>query len=342
MAQRPDTDHEQAVELWNLDWPNDVTAVQFAQFGAQARIPAQAAAALEAYRRLFALDDGPVELNRGVFVDAEAHTNALFIAYWTDTSAYDRWIRQEAVQAFWSQLPVDGSVGYWQEVARVPVERIDTLYTPHEPVANDQPGVAQHGTMGVCQAHGYWGAARDRIPASEHDDFAPELGSYEPTQQETRGRRISITVPGNVCMARHHEDWRKAKVFGDIYLDNVAGIKEAGVKHLETHPELGCVSAREIKGQDLDGNAIESANSIACFLSLEHLLSWTRADPSHLAIHDAFLEVAAQMKPGETWDVPMWHEVYVIPEGGTQAKYINCHNRTGFLTLLDCQPATVA
>lgn len=58
-------------------------------------------------------------------------------------------------------------------------------------------------------------------------------------------------------------------------------------------------------------------------------------------LHDAFLEVAAQMKPGETWDVPMWHEVYVIPEGNAEANYINCHNRTGFLTLLDRQPANV-
>ncbi len=340
MTQQVDTDDEQAVELWNLEWPSGVIAVQFAQFGAQAKTAAEAAAALEAYRPLFALEDGPVELNRGVFDDAESYTNALFIAYWTDTAAYDRWLRQDAVQGFWSQLPVDGGVGYWQEIVLVPTERIDTLYTPDDPVANDQPGVAQHGKMGVCQAHGYWGAARHRIRASKKDDFAPQLASYEPTKQETHGRRISITVPGNVCIARHHEDWRKAEVFGDVYLRNVAGIKEAGVKHLERHPELGCVSAREIKGHDLDGDAINSSNSIACFLSLGHLETWTRADPSHLAIHDAFLEVVAQMKPGETWDVPMWHEVYVIPEGNAEAKYVNCHNRTGFLTLLDRQLAT--
>ena len=217
MAQQHDTDHEQAVELWNLDWPQGVTAVQFAQYGAQSKDPALAAAALEAYRPLFALEDGPLELNRGAFVDAETYTNALFIAYWTDTAAYDRWLQHDAVQAFWSQCPADGSAGYWQEVVRAPTERIDTLYTPHEPVAHEQPGVAQHGTMGVCQTHGYWGAARDRIPDSKHDDFAPEFGSYEPTEEETRGRRISMTVPANICMARHHEDWRQAKVFGDVY-----------------------------------------------------------------------------------------------------------------------------
>jgi hypothetical protein len=340
MTEQLETEDEHAVELWNLDWPTGVTAVQFAQFGAQAKTAALAAKALDAYRPLFALEDGPVELNRGAFEDAASYSNALFIAYWIDMAAYDRWTQHAAVQAFWAARSVDSEIGYWQELVRAPTERIDTLYTPDDPVANDQPGVAQHGKMGVCQAHGYWGAARDRIRASKQDDFAAELAVYEPTTQDTLGRRLSVTVPGNVCIARHHEDWRKAEVFGDLYLDNVAGIKEAGVKHLERHPELGCVSAREISGQDLDGNAIKSANSIACFLSLSHLEHWTRADPSHLSIHDAFLAVAAQMKPGQTWDVPMWHEVYVIPAGSAQADYINCHNRTGFLTLLDSQSST--
>lgn len=342
MTQQRDTKDEQTVELWNLDWPDGVIAVQFAQFGAQAKSPAQAAEALEAYRPLFSLDDGPVELNRGAFEDAESYSNALFVAYWMDMASYDRWAQHDAVQTFWSQLPIDGEVGYWMETARAPTERIDTLYTPDDPVVNEQPGVAQHGKMGVCPAHGYWGAARDRIPASKEDDFAPQLTGYQPTEQKTLGQRISVSVPANVCIARHHEDWRKAEVFGDLYLENVAGIKEAGVKYLAQHPELGCVSAREIKGLDLDGNAIKSANSIACFLSLGHLETWTSADPSHLAIHDAFLEVLAQMKPGQTWDVPMWHEVYVIPEGNAEAKYVNCHNRTGFLTLLDRQPSSVS
>ncbi|MBI5615330.1 MAG: phenylacetaldoxime dehydratase family protein [Gammaproteobacteria bacterium] len=29
----------------------------------------------------------------------------------------------------------------------------------------------------------------------------------------------------------------------------------------------------------------------------------------------------------------MWHEVFVVRAGAGHAEYINCHNRTGFLTL---------
>ena len=91
--------------------------------------------------------------------------------------------------------------------------------------------------------------------------------------------------------------------------------------------------ARDIRGEDLAGHPIDRADAIAWFLSLEHLLSWTRSDPSHLSIYNAFFKAATTLKEGQAWDVPMWHEVFVVPAGGAQADYINCHNRTGFLTL---------
>jgi len=337
MNRKPDSPQAPRFELWTLALPDGVDTVLFAQFGVQAKSPEQAAEAVAAYRPLFLQKDGPQELNRGVFVDAEGYANALFIAYWFDSDAYDRWANQDEVRDFWTSRPHDGGTGYWREAARVPVQRIDTLYTTHDPVEYDQAGVAQHGSMQVCKRHDYWGALRDRMPAAEHDSLAPELANFAPATQETRGRRVAVTVPGNVCLARHHEDWRNAPVFGEVYRQNVAEIKAAGVMHLATHPELGCVTAREISGQDLDGNAIGSANAVAWFLSLEHLLSWTRSDPSHLAIYAAFFKIATTMKEGEVWDVPMWHEVYVVPKGAATAEYINCHNRTGFLTLLDCQ-----
>jgi hypothetical protein len=36
----------------------------------------------------------------------------------------------------------------------------------------------------------------------------------------------------------------------------------------------------------------------------------------------------------------LWHEVSVIPKGLASAEYVNCHNRTGFLTILDQQLAS--
>jgi hypothetical protein len=113
----------------------------------------------------------------------------------------------------------------------------------------------------------------------------------------------------------------------------VAPIKEAGVAYLGTHPETGAICSRAIRGEDIEGRPIGRADAIVWFLSLDHLLTWARSDPSHLSIYAAFFKTATTMKEGEKWDVPMWHEVFVIPEGAAHADYVNCHNRTGFLAL---------
>lgn len=34
-------------------------------------------------------------------------------------------------------------------------------------------------------------------------------------------------------------------------------------------------------------------------------------------------------------DMSLWHEVSVIPMDKGTSEYVNCHNRTGFLTILE-------
>lgn len=320
-------------ELWNLRLPAAVKTLRFAQFGAQAASAERAAQELERFRPVLDRDDGPDELSRGSFVDAAGLTNAVFMAYWFNPQNYARWAGSAAVQDAWDALPEDGDAGYWREIVQVPSRAVDTLYTPHDPAAYGQTGVAQHGTMQVCPAHDYWGAARDRLPGLSEEELRPELERILPNAAETRGRRVSAAVPANVCMARHHEDWRQSPVSGPVYRREVAPVKEAGIAHLAAHFDLGCIAARAIRGEDLDGRPIQRADAIAWFASLGHLLDWARSDRSHLAIYGAFFKAAAAMAPGQKWDVPMWHEVFVVPRGAAQADYVNCHNRTGFLAL---------
>jgi hypothetical protein len=322
-------------ELWNLRLPDAVRQVRFVQFGIQAQSEAAAGDAAAELQALLALGDAPAELSRGVFVDVLGVTNLCWLAYWFDPAAYERWSGQVAVQDYWASRPAHGPLGYWRESAAVPVDNIDTLYTPHDPFKYEQAGVARHGTMEVCQLHDYWGAVRDRMPAAAEGGLSVETGSYTPAAGETLGQRIRLTAPANVCMARHHEDWRNSPAFGELYQAKVKGVKEAGTRHLASHPELGCITARELAGQALDGKAIGRADAIAWFLSLDHLLDWARSDPSHQAIYTAFFNAATAVKDGQVWDVPMWHEVFVVPQGGVEAEYVNCNNRTGFLGLLE-------
>ncbi|TDU26379.1 aldoxime dehydratase [Panacagrimonas perspica] len=322
-------------ELWNLELPAHVRTLQFVQMGVQAASPRVAMDAAAELQDLLAVEPKPDEQCRGLFLDETGATNVTWIAYWFDPVSYKRWADQPAVRSFWAGRPSSGPVGYWRESAHVPAEYIDTLYTTHDPGKFDQTGMARHGKMVVCAQHDYWGAVRDRLPALGDEDLKPDRSAYRPTRAPTQGKRVSVTAPANVCMARHHEDWRNSPQFGHIYLSEVAGVKEAGTRHLAEHPELGCITSRAIEGQSPEGSPIGRADAVAWFLSLDDLLSWARSDPSHLAIYGAFFKAATAVKEGQTWDVPMWHEVFVVPKGGLKAEYINCHNRTGFLTLLD-------
>jgi hypothetical protein len=326
---------EPRFELWNLKFPDTVQTLQFVQFGVQAPTIERAMEAAEGLQGLLSLADAPNEMSRGVYIDETGAANVTWVAYWFDPAAYARWTSLKVVTSFWQSRSVQGDVGCWWESAKVPVDHIDTLYTTHNPIDFNQTGVARHGTMVVCSQHDYWGAVRDRLPALGDPELMPDRSAYRSTEKDTRGRRYTLTAPANVCMARHHEDWRNAPQFGHIYLAEIAGVKEAGTRYLAKHPELGCITSRAIEGQSLDGDAIGRADAVAWFLSLDDLLNWARSDPSHLAIYGAFFKAATQIKEGQVWDVPMWHEVFVVPRGGLQAEYINCHNRTGFLTLLD-------
>lgn len=328
------SDHEPRFEMWSTTYPEGVTEILFAQYGTQAATVEEANAALEKVVPLFAIGEAPTVLDRGQFVDAYGSAHATVMAYWFDPAAYDRWAAQPDVVSFWDGLSSEGSVGYYRETAVIPRDHIETLYTPHDPHEYDTPGIAQHVVVGPTKVHDYWGSARDRITASEHNELDGELFEYTPTEEETRGRRISVPVQGNVCLIRTAQDWRKSTVFKDDYFANVAAIKDQGVDYLAVNPATGCLGTRKVQEQSLDGQRIDRACTIGWFLSLEHLMTWSRAHRSHLEIYGAFFQMM-QGKDGQPMDMSLWHEVSVIPPGRGTAEYVNCHNRTGFLTILD-------
>jgi phenylacetaldoxime dehydratase/aldoxime dehydratase len=324
--------------MWSTTYPEGVTEILFAQFGAQASTLAEANDAIGELIGCFDLENKPTVLDRGQYIDAEGYANTVLMAYWFDPAAYERWAAQEPITTFWATRPETGPVGYFRETVIIPRDHIETLYTPHDPKEYDTPGIAQHVEIGPTKVHDYWGSARDRITASETEELDGELFEYTPTTQETMGRRITVAVPGNVCLIRTAQDWRNSTVFKDDYFANVGPVKDAGVDYLATHPETGCLTTRKIEEQALDGTVIERACTIGWFLSLEHLMTWSRAHRSHLEIYGAFFQMMLG-KDGQPMDMSLWHEVSVIPKDKATTEYVNCHNRTGFLTILDHQPA---
>ncbi|QPG44477.1 MULTISPECIES: phenylacetaldoxime dehydratase family protein [unclassified Rhodococcus (in: high G+C Gram-positive bacteria)] len=318
-----------------------MTEVLFAQFGTQADTLERANSAVEELLSLFETDFRPTVLDRGQYIDADGFANATLMAYWFAPQDYEKWAAQEEVESFWASRSTTGPVGYYRETAIIPRDHIETLYTPHDPRKCDTAGIAQHVEVGPTKVHDYWGSARDRITASRTDELEGELFEYVPTTQETLGKHVTVAVPGNVCLIRTAQDWRNSTVFKDDYFANVDPIKDSGVDYLATHPETGCLQTRKVREQSPQGELIDRACTLGWFLSLEHLMTWSRGHRSHLEIYGAFFRMM-QGKDGIPMDMSLWHEVSVIPKGSATAEYINCHNRTGFLTILDHTAAQVA
>ncbi|WP_460065280.1 phenylacetaldoxime dehydratase family protein [Streptomyces sp. YKOK-I1] len=335
------TDSEPRFDMWSTIYPEGVTEILFAQFGVQAPSPEEADKAIEEMLPLFGGEAQPTVLDRGRYTDAYGYANATLMAYWFAPEEYTRWTGQEAVAAYWASRPVSGPLGFYREAVTIPRDHIETLYTPHDPKEYDTPGIAQHVQVAPTRVHDYWGSARDRITASRTDELEGALYAYTPTTEETLGKRVSVTVPGNVCLIRTAQDWRRSTVFKDDYFAHVDPVKDIGVDYLAVNPDTGCLQTRKIREQALGGEIIDRACTVGWFLSLEHLMTWSRGHRSHLEIYGAFFQMM-QGKDGQPMDMSLWHEVSVIPEGGGSSEYVNCHNRTGFLTLLDHVPAHVA
>jgi phenylacetaldoxime dehydratase/aldoxime dehydratase len=190
--------------------------------------------------------------------------------------------------------------------------------------------------IGPTTTHDYWGAARDRIPVSGVADLDGELFDYHPTIQDTRGKRVRVAAPGNVCLIRTAQDWRRTTGYRRQFAEQVAPLKDAAARYLATQPDTGCLTARQVDEQDLAGAPLGRASTVAWFLSLEHLTTWARSHRNHLELYGKFLHMIAG-NDGPL-DIAFWHEVFVVPKGNGSGDYFNCHNRTGFLTLVD-QPS---
>ncbi|MFE2426523.1 phenylacetaldoxime dehydratase family protein [Streptomyces sp. NPDC059373] len=330
--------HTPRFTAYSARFPEGTDAFVFAQYGCQAPSRVEAEKAAAALAGLFTGPDGPDGpdlVDRGSFVDTAGAHNVVLLAYWYDPSRHRRWRESEAVRAAWERLPVLGPVGHWREESVIPVERNETLHT-HRREDYATSGLSQSGALELpeTQVHDYWGAARDRIAASATEALEPAMPVFEPRDpagQGTRGRRVSVAVPGNVALIRTAQDWSAGRLYRETYLADVKPVKDRGVDFLAENPGSGCIAARNLVEESADGAPLDRACTIAWFASLEHLMTWCRSHRTHLDIYAAFFRMVGG---GEgPLDVAFWHEVSVLPSGSVTAEYVNCDPRTGFLPL---------
>lgn len=233
-------------------------------------------------------DDTPDHLERARLVNTDDQV-AVFLGYWTDPESHSRWCRRARALS---------RRGVMAETAVIPAERWETLHSTEETT----PGVRNLLAAELTDVHEYWGAARDRIPASAQDDLA--AAPAEP-------------LPANLCLIRSGQVWERC---GDrersLYFSDVEPNLSAGIDFLAEHPETGCISSRFLREQTIDGADLESTSFVGWFRDLKSLEDWSRSHPTHLAIFDSFLSMVADL--GFEIELRLWHEVAVIPAGGVR------------------------
>lgn len=231
----------------------------------------------------------PDHSERARVVNAAEATTVL-LGYWTDPLRHERWRARPDVAAALA------GPGVLTETATIPADRWETLHSTEHVT----PGVRNLLPAALTDVHEYWGAARDRIAASATSDLRAEA---------------SEPVPGNLCLIRSGQIWTHCdEREREIYFGEVEPNLTAGIGFLDANPETGCLSARFLREQTLDGEDLESTSFVGWFDELRSLEEWAKSHPTHLAIFDSFLAMVAKLE-GRI-GLRLWHEVAAIPTGG--------------------------
>ena len=233
--------------------------------------------------------------------------------------------------AWWTDpARLQGPAAFALEVMRVPAERLETIFGEGE-----HAGVVRTGrcpVLGPVREHLYWGSMRDRLPAATEDSLASIYGHNVPRHDpdETRGRRLRVSVPDNLCVIRSGQNWSGCDEEElELYDHRLRPALHAGMRFLRDHPaDSGCLDLRfanEIEGD----RTLKRAFGLGFFLSLAHLEAWAARHPTHLAIFEQMIALATTR--GDRLALRLWHEVFVLPSDGQRFEYINCPAATGLL-----------
>ena len=199
-------EHKVPIPRWTLKLPDDVTHIFTVYIGLQSRDGGRNAItqAEQSIQDWLGRDE-----RRPTAVDVMRVTDGfdlvdskVWAAYWTDTQGFTTKLQQLNLTQIWNSLGDNKrSIGLWCEHFITPIERLETNYAS----LNHKPGVSQ-APGGEFPAHNltaYWGAGRDRIPASAYDLFAPPEDAAPPMGKPTGiGEHLTGTNYDNMCHIR--------------------------------------------------------------------------------------------------------------------------------------------
>lgn len=328
------TGWEPPYPAWSAEVASDTSEVVIGCYGVQVA-KNDPAASIRALSKFFEAANGPQNIEWGRFADRAGCNTDVAIAYWSNAALFDSWHLESGFAEWWlDPARVADSSGRFREIMRIPVGRLETIFS-----SEHLEGVAKggHRLAGPIRKDAYWGAMRDRIPDSARNRFESAHGSKMPQvlRGSTRATRRRIQVPKNLAVIRSGQNWADcAEAELKTYQESVHPVLIAGLEFLRDHPiDTGCCEMRFVNEATLEGKPLQKSHGLGYFLTLAHLERWVSSHPTHLAIYDRFMEMV--QKHNFQLDIKLWHEVAILPGNGQEFEYINCHSETGLLPYFD-------
>ncbi|USW48701.1 Putative hem-containing dehydratase [Septoria linicola] len=339
--------HKPPVTRWTLRLSNDVSHVHTLYVGVQGHHG-------DCQGRKIAEDIiGKVLDNNGQppVIDTFRVTNGfdlvdskVWVAYWTQQADFEAALQQLNLTQIWQDLGDHRmNTGLWIEHFTAPVERLETNYArlDHKPGLARLPNVEQpeHGLTA------YWGAGRDRIPASAHDLFETPKDIPTPTKIPSGyGERLTGTNYDNMCHIRSGQWWALCSDPERIsYETNLQEKLMGGMNFLWDNPlETGTIGLRFLQNLDDQGGMIRETCGAGFHKNWKDLERWSSRHPSHLAIFNGMMAHAKEF--GEGRKLMTWHEVWIFKAGEAHFDYVNCDPKTGVIKWveLDREPLPTA
>ena len=269
----------------------------------------------------------PVYADFASFTDPQGYLNRVAALYWLKPDDFGAWLQLPAVAEWRAQVTASSSVGLWWEPVVVRADYMETIA-----FKEFLRGVSGCPAMdfATTDRSGYWGAARDRIPAAAHDLFEPTAGAAEP-QNGASIQHCKIRPPENMAVIRSGVSWEacKGEQLKD-YQERIRPALDAGMDYLRNNPrDTGCFALRQVNCVDRDGGDLDEGYSLGAFVSLAHLESWAKVHPSHLAIYSRAM--AARRKYQDKLQLRTYNEIFIIGADNPPFEYFNCHPQTGLL-----------
>lgn len=322
-------DWEPHFKTWTLHYQSGAREIVRATFGVEG-----SAAAFDHLLQLIKGAHGPEVLERGAVIPlSKTETVApVAFAYWSTPQTYQLWNNRPDVRAFFESDKTFGkNIARWQESGIIALTHNETNYSHDETLT----GIAKLPITqrAPCDIYSYWGAARDRLPASQNDAMAPYGNAKQESISSGVDREV-VVAPGNLCVIRTSQDWSKApKDHENWYLGSVEPTLKAGARFLHQRERtVGALAIRYLQEADDDGNLVGRTCVLGYFDSMASLEEWTHNHPTHKAIYDAGLEMFAAF--GTDVGVRLYHEVSVFTQGAFIGEYTNSPSHVGLLRTL--------